>query len=84
MSEENKKIKRTFQGTVASTAMNSTVIVKVDRVKLHSRYKKRYTVSKRYACDYRKDDIKVGDRVEIEEIRPMSKTKRWRVTGKVS
>ena len=82
MPEENKKIKRSFNGTVASIAMQNTVIVRVDRVKIHPRYKKRYKVSKRYACDYRKDDLKVGDKVTIEEIRPMSKTKRWRVVRK--
>ncbi|MAG28711.1 30S ribosomal protein S17 [bacterium] len=81
---DKPKIKRHFQGQVVSTAMQNTVMVKVDRVKVHPRYRKRYTVSKRYACDYRKDDLKVGDKVIIEEIRPISKTKRWRVISNQS
>ncbi|MDP3995113.1 MAG: 30S ribosomal protein S17 [Patescibacteria group bacterium] len=73
--------KRTFAGTVVKTAMRNTVVVRVDRVKIHPRYHKRYTVSKRYACDYRGSGISVGDKVTIQETRPISKTKRWRVLG---
>ncbi len=62
--------------------MRHTVVVRVDRVTIHPRYHKRYTVSKRYACDHRAGDLAVGDRVVIEETRPMSKTKRWRVISK--
>ena len=73
------KIKRQFTGIVASLAMQNTAVVKVDRVKIHPRYKKRYTVSKKYHCDCRIEGIKVGDRVVFEETRPLSKTKRWRI-----
>jgi len=79
---EIEKVKRQFTGTVEKTAMQHTVLVRVDRVKIHPRYKKHYTLSKKYACDYRKGDIKVGDKVIIEETRPISKTKKWRVIGK--
>jgi len=78
------KSKRQFSGTVVSTAMQFTVVVRVDRVTIHPRYHKRYTQSKRYACDYRKHDVVVGERVTIEETRPLSKTKRWRIIGKES
>jgi len=82
-SETTKKttLKRQFQGVVVSTKMQYTVVVRVDSVKIHPQYKKRYTTSKRYACDYRGSDLKLGDTVTIEEIRPMSKTKRWRVVS---
>ena len=79
-----KKTKRQFIGTVVSATMQHSVMVRVDRVALHPRYKKRYTVSKRYACDCRTDDIAVGDKVVLEETRPLSKTKRWRIVSKVS
>ncbi|MDP1709737.1 MAG: 30S ribosomal protein S17 [Candidatus Komeilibacteria bacterium] len=79
----SEKIKRQFSGQVVSTAMKNTVVVKVDRVKIHPRYQKRYTQSKKYACDCRLPDIKVGDKVNFEETRPLSKTKRWRVVAKV-
>ncbi len=84
MTEAIAKNKRRLEGTVVSCAMQHTVVVRVDRVKIHPRYHKRYTESKRYACDYRADGLAVGDRVAIEETRPISKTKRWRVIGKES
>jgi len=77
-------LKRQFNGVVVSTKMQNTVVVRVDSVKIHPRYKKRYTTSKRYPCDYRGNDVKIGDSVLIEEIRPISKTKRWRVVSKTS
>lgn len=79
----DKKAKRQFSGTVISTAMKNTAVVKVDRVKVHPRYHKRYAVSKKYHCDLRLDGVKVGDRVLFVETRPLSKTKRWRIVAKV-
>jgi small subunit ribosomal protein S17 len=81
--QPKQKIKRMFTGTVVSTGMQNTISVRVDRVKMHPRYKKRYTVSKKYLCDYRKDDLKVGDNVVFEETRPISKKKRWKIIKKV-
>lgn len=83
MQETTKKNKRRFQGNVKSTAMQSTVVVQVDRVKVHPRYKKRYTISKKYACDYKKDDLKIGDKVVIEECKPISRTKKWKIIEKI-
>lgn len=73
------KIKRQFTGLITSLAMLNTAVVKVDRVKIHPRYKKRYSVSKKYHCDCRLEGISVGDKVVFVETRPLSKTKRWRV-----
>lgn len=78
-----EKNPRQFTGVVASNKQQGTVIVKVDRIKIHPRYNKRYTASKRYACDWRGDKLEVGDKVVFEETRPLSKTKRWRVINKV-
>jgi len=83
MEKKQVKNKRRLTGEVKSTAMQSTVVVRVDRVKVHPRYKKRYTVSKKYSCDYRKDDLKIGDKVIIEETRPISKNKKWRIVEKI-
>ena len=77
------KIKRQFTGTVTSTAMQNTAVVKVERVKIHPRYHKRYSVSKKYHCDCRLAGLRAGDRVVFEETRPLSKTKRWRIVSKV-
>ncbi|MFH1456662.1 MAG: 30S ribosomal protein S17 [Patescibacteria group bacterium] len=74
-----KKIERTFIGSVVSDKMDKTIIVKVDRTKLHKRYLKRYTVSKRYKVHDEKNLCKVGDKVKFTECRPISKDKRWRL-----
>jgi len=65
-------------GTVVSTKMNKTLTVKVDTVKMHPLYKKRYIRSKKYYAHI--DDnsnISVGDVVKIRAYRPTSKLKRW-------
>ena len=70
------------RGRVVSAKMNKTLIVAVDRRVKHKIYKKYVTVTKRHAVH---DEIgcAVGDKVQIEETRPISKTKRWRVTRKL-
>ena len=82
MTKDKKKIKRSFKGIVVSDKSDKTVVVRIDRVKLHSKYHKRYTVSKNYKAHDEKNKYKVGDKVIIQECRPLSKDKRWRVVGK--
>lgn len=72
-------IKRKFNGIVVSDKMNKTIVVKVERVRVHPRYKKRYTVSKKYKVNDAKEHFKAGDKVNFVECRPLSKDKRWRV-----
>ncbi len=83
MSEKNNKIKRTLEGIVVSDKNDKTIIVRVDRVKMHSKYHKRYTMSRRYKAQDAKNEYKVGDKVLIQECRPLSRDKRWRVVGRV-
>ena len=78
----NKKkpvIKKKFSGIVVSDKMDKTIIIKVNRVKIHPKYKKRYSVSKRYKVHDEKNKFKVDDKVIFIECRPLSKDKRWRV-----
>jgi len=82
MEKQQNKTKRRQEGTVVSDKMEKTVVVRVDRVKTHSKYLKQYTVSKRYKAHDEKEEAKVGDKVIIEETRPYSKEKRWRVIAK--
>ncbi|MBI2050458.1 MAG: 30S ribosomal protein S17 [Parcubacteria group bacterium] len=84
MEETTQKItrKRRLNGIVASTKMQHTVVVVVNRVKTHPQYHKRYTTSKHYICDWRGAVLAAGTLVTIEETRPLSKTKRWRVIAK--
>lgn len=77
------KKKRTKIGTVISDKMNKTVVVEVERTKEHPLYKKKYKVSKHYKAHDPKNEYKMGDRVEIEETRPLSKEKRWRVKARI-
>lgn len=82
--EKNRKrvIRRKFQGKVVSNSMDKTIVVRVDRKRLHALYKKYYKVSKRYKVHDEKNQYKVGDIVTFVECRPLSKTKRWRVLYK--
>jgi small subunit ribosomal protein S17 len=59
--------------------MDKTVVVRVDQVKVHPKYRKRYTVSKRYKVHDEKNQYKEDDKVAFVECRPLSKDKRWRV-----
>ncbi|MEA3398863.1 MAG: 30S ribosomal protein S17 [Patescibacteria group bacterium] len=80
-SEKDKKsvIRKKFNGIVISDKMEKTIVVKVDRVKMHPKYRKRYTVSKKYKVHDEKNQYKIDDKVSFIECRPLSKDKRWRV-----
>ena len=59
--------------------MQKTIVVEVNKVKMHPLYKKRYTVRKKYYAHDEKEEAKVGDIVRIRQTRPLSKLKRWRL-----
>jgi small subunit ribosomal protein S17 len=74
--ENPRKIR---EGIVASTKMDKTlVVVATDRVR-HRRYNKTVQRDKRLYVHDEDNDANVGDRVRVQEIRPLSKTKRWRL-----
>lgn len=66
-------------GEVISNKMAKTIIVRVERRFPHARFKKVVTGYKKFYAHDEKNEAKVGDRVRIEETRPLSKTKRWRL-----
>ncbi len=66
-------------GVVVSDKMDKTVVVKVEKIKIHPKFKKHYRVHKKYKAHDEKNQCKEGDLVVIEESRPLSKEKRWRV-----
>ena len=72
-------ISRKFSGEVVSDKSDKTIVVKVETVKKHPKYHKRYVVSRRYKVHDEKNEFKVGDKVSFIECRPLSKDKRWRV-----
>lgn len=70
---------RRLKGTVVSDKMQKTVVVRVDRLKKHSKYQKYYRLSTKFKAHNPDDYYKTGDVVIIEETRPISKDKRWKV-----
>lgn len=77
--EKETPQKRKFSGVVVSDRAEKTVLVRVDRVKQHPKYKKRYTVSRKFPVHDEKQQCRKGDWVDFIECRPLSKKKRWRV-----
>jgi small subunit ribosomal protein S17 len=75
--------KKQLTGTVISNKMQKTVVVEVERLKEHPKYKRRFKIHKKYKAHDEKGECKVGDRVIIEECRPLSKEKRWRIIKKL-
>lgn len=71
--------KRILKGTVVSAKMQKTVVISVTGVKAHPKYKKVVRVTKKYKAHSEGFDLKTGDRVIIEECRPISKDKHWMV-----
>ncbi|MDQ3569953.1 MAG: 30S ribosomal protein S17 [Actinomycetota bacterium] len=67
------------EGSVASTAMDKTVVVTVIERVRHPRYAKTVQRTKRLLAHDEQNDVRVGDRVRVQETRPLSKRKRWRV-----
>ncbi len=71
--------KREFHGAVVSHASDKTVVVGVERRIRHPLYKKIIKKSKKYLAHDENNQYKVGDMVTIQECRPMSKKKTWKV-----
>ncbi|MDE2259635.1 MAG: 30S ribosomal protein S17 [Betaproteobacteria bacterium] len=79
-----KQIKRTLTGTVVSDKMNKTVTVLVERTVTHPTIGKVIRRSKKYHAHTETNDYHTGDVVMIEECRPISKTKTWKVSHLVT
>lgn len=68
------------EGVVRTDRMVKTVVVELERIVLHSRYKKYLRRRTRVKAHDERDECRVGDRVLITECRPLSREKRWRVS----
>jgi len=86
MAEETKEATKSERGNrkervgeVISNKMTKTIVVQVQRRFPHPRYKKVVTSYKKFYAHDEKNEAKPGDRVRIEETRPLSKLKRWRL-----
>ena len=78
-SETTRAKRKERVGEVIANKMAKTITVRVERRFPHPRFKKVVTGYKKLYAHDEKSEAKVGDRVRIEETRPLSKTKRWRL-----
>jgi small subunit ribosomal protein S17 len=85
MAEETKNLesargnRKERVGEVVSNQMTKTIVVRVERRFAHAKFKKVVSGYKKFYAHDEKAEAKVGDRVRIEETRPLSKLKRWRL-----
>lgn len=78
--EETRNRRKVRQGRVVSSKMNRTVVVAIESLVEHPLYGKRIKRTTRLHAHDQENNCGEGDVVEIMETRPLSKTKRWRVT----
>ena len=76
---KQRGIKRQMIGTVSSNKADKTVTVLVERLVKHRLYLKYVRRRTKFAAHDDQNDCRIGDKVQISESRPLSKTKRWRV-----
>lgn len=77
---KERGLRKSQTGVVISDKMDKTVVVQVDRLVKHSTYRKYVRRRAKYTVHDETNACKIGDRVVIRETRPLSKTKRWRVS----
>lgn len=73
-----------LEGIVVSDTMRKTRVVAVHREKKHRKYLKYYTVTTRLQAHDEREEYHTGDTVVIEEMRPLSRNKRWKIIGKTA
>jgi len=74
---------RKLEGVVVSDKMKKTVVVAVERLKLNEKYKKYFKTTSKFKAHDENNEFHPGDKVVIEETRPISKDKRWKVVKKI-
>jgi len=84
MENNTSKKTRRLEGVVVSDKMDKTVVVSVLRVRESSKYKKQFNFHRKFKAHDVENTYHVGDKVVIEETRPLSKEKNWRVVEKIS
>jgi small subunit ribosomal protein S17 len=76
----NRGMKRQVVGTVVSDKMDKTVVVRIERLVKHKFYHKYVRRRTKFAAHDEENSCKTGDKVMITESRPLSKTKKWRIS----
>ena len=77
--KKKQRNRKTLVGTVVSNKMEKTIVVRIERRKLHPLYKKYITRSKKIKAHDKGNLCRIGDLVKVIESRPLSKEKRWRL-----
>lgn len=77
--QTDRKLRKERTGEVVSDKMEKTIVVRVERRFRHPQFKKVVTSYKKFYAHDEKREARVGDRVRIQETRPLSKTKSWRL-----
>jgi small subunit ribosomal protein S17 len=80
---ETKKVRKII-GVVVSDKMMKTRVVAVASLKKHPKYLKFYKVTTKFKAHDENNEYKTGDKVTIEESRPLSREKRWRIINKIA
>lgn len=75
-------MKRKLSGKIISDKMDKTRVILIERLKKHPKYQKFFNVSTKLKAHDEKNEYHSGDEVLIEETRPLSKEKRWKIIGK--
>ncbi|MFA5084029.1 MAG: 30S ribosomal protein S17 [Candidatus Paceibacterota bacterium] len=75
---------RKLQGKIVSDKMQKTRVVAVTRLALHPKYRKYYKITRRFKAHDENNEYKTGEEVIIEETRPLSKDKRWKILSKIN
>lgn len=81
METKIQKPKKILKGVVVSDKMSKTIVVMVTRFVEHKKYGKRIKLTKKYKVHDETNSKKVGDTVEIEETRPISKDKKFKIVA---
>jgi small subunit ribosomal protein S17 len=80
MESDKKQVKtKKMQGVISSDKMDKTVVVSVTNFRTNKKYRKQYSIQRRFKAHDEKNEYKEGDKVIIAATRPYSKEKRWEV-----
>jgi len=83
MTMTNEPQKRKLRGIVVSDKMSKTRVVVVEYERKHPKYLRYYRITQRFKAHDEANEYKVGDQVVIEQTRPLSKEKRWKIIEKI-
>ncbi|MDO8655457.1 MAG: 30S ribosomal protein S17 [bacterium] len=75
--------KKKLEGIIVSDKMQKTVVVEVQSIKKHPKYLRYFKQHSRYKAHDENNEYKTGDKVVIEETKPVSRDKRWKVVQKI-